>query len=1739
MTALPSLPEHNTTAVVFRGSQTLVLRVQRITDGGRRIAKVRGLGDDPDGAERLRHEGRIVQSLRGRRFPRYCGLVPFQDGLALLMEDDDAIALDTTLQEAPVSIDRFLDTAIGATEALSDLHRQGFVHGDIKPNNILVKPHSGQVFLCDFDRTFGLEAGTDAGVLRMWEGTHAYLAPEQTGRISRPIDHRADLYGLGATLYHLLTGTPPVEPGDALSVLHQQLAVMPQPPHEVVAGVPPQLSRIVLKLLAKNAEDRYASAHGLLADLRRAKLAWLATGELRTFQLAEQDRPTTFLLPDRLYGRDPQRNRLLAAWERVRSGRCELVIVSGSGGSGKSSLVQSIAHEVRTDGGRFIGGKFEAMRSDVPYTGLVEALRALGRDLLSSAEDGLVAFRKRVRDVLGDHVALLSELVPDLASALAVQDALPEVDPSEERARFRDTMLAFLSVVASESRPVVIFLDDLHWADPATLRLLELLFDTRTDTDRATARLHHPEHLLIIGSVRPEEIDASHPVVAMQRALQAQGPDLVTQVHVPPLTEDDASQLLQDALMLPAGAVAPAANLATALTRGNAFMLRRLFTRAARAGHLRFSPEGTQWLIDVDGLRTCDPGSDVSSILGQELRELPDATQRALQVGAALGVSFRTDDLSELLGVSSTEVEASLRPALRIGFVLPCPGRQDTTRLRFMHDRVRQCAWDEIPPDRRTELHLRIGRVLLQRHVDTTDDEGLAELVHHFVLGGCEDADPVLRRRLAPIFRRAGNRARVTGAWQAAGEHLSRSCRMLGEEAWTNDPGGTWSVHLDYAEACYLSNDFITLRRLLASLRPRALSPAAAVRLDVLHVMSLVAQDDWSGVMSAARRALIPLGIVLPEFPSQWAVVRGLIQSRWRFRHGIRHLLHAPDLTDEATLGALKLIQLCQVAALLAAPPLTPILAFTSMQLIDARGKAAELATSAAHWAIVLVAALDDLNRAEDAIHTAHSYLDAYPSRTGRGRLLLSEAGYVRHWTRPLLSCADDLDEAFRLSLRAGDPLHAAMSAATRALYLLLGGAPLQDVDEVITDLIDPVGRCGFDHPRDDLMRYRQAVRNLRGDAEDVLTLRSDDYDIEADSAHQVRSSGKMSIAGISLLQMLVCLTYGDVDGAWRATKAAHSGIASVAGSAWGPLFTTMQAVTALRAAGRPGGPAPRTARRIARRALRKLRGWHQRQPALYDARIAMIQGEFACARGRPDQALQSWESAIASPSDALPLFERAWILERAGRVAMDSGRRISAAALLREACRSLHRWGARVAAERIEASFGSQLHSIPAGSRQLPEARSAHETGPVGQTDLDVVVRGSHAISKHLRLDGLVRELLGLIRQASGAQRALLVLRTESGDEIIEDTPSEALGTLKRSPLMRSDDIPLPMILSVLRTGDAIVLGNAARVGAFTAEPCVRRRKLGSVLVAPMYAQGEVVGVVYLENNLLHDAFDGARLDTVRMLAVQAGISLRNALLVEELEARVRDRTRELQDARDHVERLLRNILPDRVANELKERGSVAPVQVPSATVLFTDFCGFTEIANRAPPQLLVDELDGIFRSFDEIITRHRIIKLKTIGDAYMAIAGVPDTSATHEVDAVLAALNLLAFVDERRALRQDPNAPEWFIRAGLHTGPLIAGMIGSRRIAYDVWGDTVNIAARLEEAATPGRLNVSHTTWSRIAPLFLGEARGEIEAKGKGRIPMYHVDRIRPEFSADDAGLRPNEAFWQAWNRLERGGS
>jgi len=1488
---MSSLPGYTTGAVLHVGARTRVFRGVRDSDGRPVIIKaLRCEHPSPREHARLRHEFELLRRFDDDRITRALELVDRGPQAALILEDIGGESLRPRIPDDGVDVSEFLDLAVRIAEALEVIHAQRVLHMDIKPDNIIVTADDMRVAITDFSIASVLteERPLTPEVL---EGSLSYISPEQTGRMNRPVDYRSDFYSLGVTFYELLTGALPFRAQDPLELVHAHIARRPVPPDLLREEIPPLLSRIVLRLLEKNAEDRYQSLAGLLGDLRRAREADDDDREIVDFPLGLLDRSERFSLSTTLVGREAETALVMSAFDRACAGGNELILIGGPGGIGKSALVRELERPLAERRGAFVAGKFDALDHGAPYSALARALRELVLRILGTPEDRLREWRRALTGALGQNAQLVIQMIPELGTLLGPQPPVPKMPPAETANRFHAALRQLIGAFARDDHPLAIFLDDLQWADLATLTLIE---DLVGGLELA--------HVLWIGTFRDSEVSSDHPLARMRAALIQAGASL-TEKLLAPLSQANVGQIIAGTLHMEVDAVAPLTGAVHQSSEGNPFFVRALLEMLHEESVLRFDRALSRWTWDMSQIEAAALPDDVVALVTQRIQSLAPATRELLRLAAGIGARFELHLLCHLAGVDPKSALDDLWGALRAGLVRPIGedykfvgDEVHVVEFEFTHDRVQQAAYGLLGDDARLDLHVRIGRRMLADQDATEEpfaDAELFTLAGHLSQATARITARAEQKRITAMMIRAAERAKLSTAYEAACGFLDAGARLLPASPWIEEPTLTAQLMREQVECEYLAGRPERAVTLFGPLLVNTRTVIGKADLYALRAVLETNRGDLAAALDAGRRGLALFGFRLPATATTLSVLRAFTRFQLlRGRAPAATILDLPLLGDDERRAELRVMMAMIAAAYFTDTNLASVLLLRIANLSLRHGLSDVTAYGLIGAGLVMAGAFGRYAAAYELSQVARRLNDRFANAELSAKINLFAASFTIPWVRPFAEVKLALREAAETAAANGDIIFGVYASVTEIFMMALDGSPLEHLSEQALALMPLLRRRRLEDQTATLSFMTELFGELLRDPEGAV----DDSGLTRLIAQLDEQRTPLAMFYQHLYLALLRYMEADYDRAYAAITEALARSKAAFGS---PFIADLYFYECLILTRR--APASKARQRRAdkgriKAGLKALTKWSRTAPSNFSARLALVRGEAARRDGDDAAALRLYNDAIDLAREQRAPQIEAFAAECALRFSVDRGLPIVARAFFREAVAAYRRWGAEAKIAWLAAEFDDLVvepMALDLADASPSSAATMTRATSVVALDLETVNRAARAISSELEMDRLLTRLLTLLLENAAARRGVLLLNVDGQLRVEAEAVCDDAGIQvevgQAQTLEEFAALPASVINLVVRTGSDVIIADAAQDPLHSADPLLRARKVRSLLCTPIFHQGALSCVLYLENELSPGVFTHRRLSVIRQLAAQVAISLTNARLYDSLnDARV-----------------------------------------------------------------------------------------------------------------------------------------------------------------------------------------------------------------------------------------------------------
>ncbi len=1487
-----NLPGYQIKAHIYASQRTLIYQGKADIDDKPVIIKVLK-NDFPTIEEiiRLKQEYIISRHLNYPGIVKTYTMENYQNSFALIVEDFGGKSLRQLLTAKPMQLPEFLPIAIAVAETLSELHKIPIIHKDIKPGNIIINQETDEVKISDF--SIASRLGVENQVVshpNLLEGTLAYMSPEQTGRMNRSVDYRTDFYSLGVTFYEILTGRLPFIHSDPMELLHSHIAKQPTPP-AVIADMPQVISNIVIKLLAKNAEDRYQSAAGLKFDLENCLQQLQSSGKIEDFAIGKRDRGNQLLIPQKLYGRENEVQTLMNAFQRVSNGATELMLVSGYSGIGKTSIVAEVHKPIVKARGYFIAGKFDQFKRNIPYSALIHAFQELIRQLLTENADQITIWRDKLLDALGEQGRVITDVIPEVELIIGEQPELPPLGAFEAQNRFNRVFQQFIQVFCQPDHPLVVFLDDLQWADSASLKLIQLLV-SNSDS----------KYLLMINAYRDNEVSPTHPFIQTLEKIK-DTETTINQIVVQPLPLHCVTQLIAETLNtdIEAGKLKALANLLYNKTQGNPFFLTQILRGLYSENLLVYQVDSDTWYWDIQeiqavGITDCN----IVELIARSIRKLPPEAQNILKLAACIGNEFNLDVLAIVNQESNTVTANHLWSALQGGLIIPISttykiplafqeeeakyfnASDVKVEYKFLHDRVQQSAYSLIPEDEKNFTHLKIGQLLLKNTTPEEQKDNIFALVNQLNFGIDLLNNQLEKDKLLKLNLLAGQKAKAAMAYEAAVNYLNICLDLLSPESWQQQYNLTLTIYQEASEAEYINTNLDRAETLCNFALEQTSVILDQIKFYETQIKINLAKSQINPALDLGLKTLEMLGVSLSETaPSDIDTEK---------------LADLPRMTDPYKLAAMDILHMIFAPAAFGQSPLALPIVYTGIKLSSEYGNSPPSVYAYAIYGVITAWLIPDIDFAYKLGELSLKVLENLDARDFNSKGNLTVAINITYKKKHIRETIEPLREAISSALEVGDIEFACHSANFYCDHVFFKGDQLEFVTQTQSDYVKFIKKIEQQHPLYLTKICAQAVANLMGQSENPYLLIGDFLNEEELLPYLIENNNLISLFNVYHFKCQLAYLFKFYQEAVKYGELAAQNAGFVQAEI---IFTQHNFYYSLALLAYYSNlknqndlenetELEKYWEQVAKN-QQLMKYWAEHCPENFQHKYDLVEAEKARVLGEKEQAIPSvsfanalYEQAIKGAKLQGYIQEEALALELAGEFHLSCEHDHLGKDYLRSAYYSYIRWGAIAKAKHLE----FQYPDLRPPSDKITEFKSLNTTSSSSSNadvlDLVTVIRASQAIAGEIVLDKLLENLMKIMIENAGAQTGFLILQNEF-QVFIEAKliAGENQVIVRQSPVSETTQLlPLSLINFVERTKEDVVLMNASSSTQFNNDAYITKNQPLSVLCTAIIHQSKLLGILYLENNITNGAFTKERVQLLKILSAQAAISLQNALL-------------------------------------------------------------------------------------------------------------------------------------------------------------------------------------------------------------------------------------------------------------------
>jgi predicted ATPase/signal transduction histidine kinase len=1551
---LYAFPGYRITEQIYSGSKTLVYRAIREQDQKLVVIKLMR-NEYPTFAEiaQFRHQYIITKNINISGVVKPDSLENYRNSYIVVMEDFGGISLqewrlkDKDKKENNISLNQFFDIAIKIGSILEELHRARIIHKDIKPANILINPATDEIKIIDFSIASILpreiQSITNPNIL---EGTLAYISPEQTGRMNRGIDYRTDFYSLGVTFFELLTGQLPFTTKDPMELVYSHIAKQPLKASRINSNIPPILSDIISKLMAKNAEDRYQSMLGLKHDLEVCQKQWQETKNIIPFKLGDRDISDRFLIPEKLYGRQSEVESLLAAFERVANpleslltNGVEMILVAGFSGIGKTAVVNEVHKPILKQRSYFIKGKFDQFQRDIPLSGLVQTFRDLISQILSENDAEIQQWKDKIIRELGTQTQVILDVIPELEQIIGKQPPVTELSGNAAENRFNLLFQKFIKIFTTKEHPLVIFLDDLQWSDTASLKLIKLLMceNTLSSIPEEIEQIGEvKKSLLLIGSYRDNEVSKAHPLYLTLQEIEKAGAAIST-ITLAPLNQGDLNHLIADSLHCPELVAVPLTQMVFAKTKGNPFFSIQFLKSLSEEGLIALNFDVGYWQYDILKIQELALTDDVVEFIGLQIQKLPINTQKVVKLAACIGNQFDLKSLALVHEKSVVDTASDLWQALLDGLILPqteiynifpqdntnqelIAQRIESTKVanlnlqlpkyKFVHDRIQQAAYSLIPEKQKKQIHLKIGLLLLSNIPVAEQEERIFEMVNQFNIAVEFISQQTKRDELAQMNLIAGRKALTSTAYPAAIKYLTIGIQLLADDSWETKHHLTLALYEAATEAAYLAGNFEQMERFAEVVLVRK-PILEKVKIYEVKIQAYGAQNQALEAVNTALTFLKLLGVEFPEHPSESDIHLAMAELTSNLNgRQIEDLINLPDMIEAQHIAAMRILSTVAAISYLVTPELFPLIVLKQINISLKYGNAPLSAYAYVTYGLILTGVVGDIESAYQFGKLATTLVNKFNAKEVKAKIILAFSTAIQHWKEHTREIVNPLLEGYYTGIEAGDLEFAAycLNAYCYSSYFI--GRELIGLEREMATYSYAIAQIKQEIVFNWISIHRQSILNLLGNVASPYYLIGEAYDEEKNLPLYLETNDVMGIFYLYVSKLHLCYLFEQYPLAWENATLAENYLHGGRGQIVTPLFYFYDSLTRLAIYPNASVFEQKCILDRVQANQEKMYNWTHHALMNYLHKYYLVEAERYRIGGEYLEAIEFYDRAISLAKEHEYIHEEALAQELTAKFYLKWGKHKIAQTYLTDAYYSYVRWGAVAKVDDLVKRYPLLL--APLFQQEKPNIHSTQEstsfnnislstlsnqqtvigsmTSISDSLDLAAFIKASQALSGEIELERLLSTLMKIVIENAGASKCALILREDDNLGLTvravcsSSTLEYTYTDFPSISLESSYDIPITLINYVKRTQEILVIDDAKAVSFLASDSYIICEEPKSLLSIPLINQSKLIGIIYLENNLTTGAFTRDRVEVLKLLTTQAAISLENAILYKNL---------------------------------------------------------------------------------------------------------------------------------------------------------------------------------------------------------------------------------------------------------------
>lgn len=1432
------------------------------------------------------------------------GQTTIQGNPAVILEYVEGHTLKDYIQQiAPPFIER-LQVAIAICKTLEKVHQQHIIHKDVNSYNILIN-HNREVQLIDFGLATKLSTKTEVqNVTNYIAGTLPYISPEQTGRVNHVVDQRSDLYSLGVVLYELFSGQLPFTMQDPMELVHAHLAVEPVPLAGVNRETPPVISEIVMKLLSKNMESRYQTAGGLLSDIIDCYGQIELKVNIEAFKIGRKDHPEKFLTPSKLYGRGKEVAALLDSIERIGRHK-EITLITGYSGTGKTSLIYEVYKPLTQKKGHFIHGKFEQFQKDIPYHALVQAFTYLVNLILSESEEKLKYWQDTIKGALGSEGKLLTDLIPNLELIIGQQKPLDKLGINEAQHRFDYTFLKFIKAIASEEHPLILFVDDLQWANSSSLYLLKKII-----SDEGINNFY------FIGAYRDNEVDAAHPTALVINELKQIV--RINEIKLHELSRTHVKELISETLLLEQGEEDALAKIVYDKTAGNPFFVNQFLQSIYENKLISFQRNGidSSWKIDLQAMENMNFTDNVVEFMIRKIEMLPESEKEALKLGACIGDTFDLETLCFISSKNEREVEACLYHLVKEQYVsllnenpdyvhlqsiLGSKDAYKNTRYKFAHDRIRQAAYAMVSKTQKSSLHLMIGEQMLRNiHLDKLNDQ-IFDIVFHLNNGAEREFSDELKHELITLNFQAANKAKASSAYQNALPHYERAISLLLTSKTIHDRELVIQLHIGAMECAYLTGNYQRMEQLGRQVFEFAHSIFEKLEAYRITIYALIAQNRYRDATNLGFEVLKELNVPFPTHPTKFQIVFSYLKTRLAIGNKkASHFKNLPPIKDHKALAIIETILSFASAAYHVTPELFPLVIMKMLRLSLKYGTSTNLISTYAGYGILLCGIAEKMDEGYAYGSESLKMLESFPETSqAKSRTKVIFTTFINHWKDHLNISLPLLLESYQDGLESGDQEFAAGSLFVHSYHSFLLGESIPTLLNRMKDFHRKIGQLNQKSYELYSAIDCQAIVNLSRNTDNPAELTGSFFDEDSflnGKEYQEMRKDKTALFHFHFFKMNLYYLSDNYEEA-HAQSEQLKALDAAMSTPFIPGHLFYDSLIGLALCKKTNSYAYKKTwiKRIEAN-QKKLKKWMKGAPMNFRHKFLIVEAGINHVFRKDQQKAEAlFSQSIVEAINNHYSNDLAVVYELAGDFYDALGNADKKAEHYAKAYSTYKRWGIAIKLKKLASYTGTRNNPLDSGT--ILSTTFNELSGDLSMVDVSTIIKAASAISSEIKLKKLIHQLLQIVTQNAGAQCGVFILNEDNQlqvQAIIDDQGN--ITEPSREEAKTTQHYPERLIQFVKRTEKSLIIDDAQQDERFSDDAYVKAHHCRSLMCFPIINQKKMTGFIFLENKLTTGVFNTRRIGILKLLSGQMAVSLENAMLYDSLEQKVEERTRALE---------------------------------------------------------------------------------------------------------------------------------------------------------------------------------------------------------------------------------------------------